>query len=322
MAAFLRRTLELAALGLGLLAAVAAHAQEFASGIGPTLNPQTGSFELRRLPPLEEEDLPGLIEPIDLPGLTDGPSQEGDLIDGLSLPGEGGKLDGPGTRLGGLRERVKLWEGSCELGLDGTEGNSRTFNIRFGMDAKRETELSILKAKLDYRKKTSRSVETAHRAFFDWRAERLLRDSPWSCYVHGTVEYDEFRAFDVRVTADAGLGYDFVRTERTRLVGRSGAGFSREIGGPVDKFVPEAVFGMDFQHRLRAGSRIKAAVEYTPDMTNFGAYRVRSEASWESVLSERMNLSLKLRVQDIYDSTPHGAVANELDYAAMVMWSF
>src|SRR5687768_4846198 len=32
------------------------------------------------------------------------------------------------------------WEGSVELGLSGTEGNTETFNVRFGLKAKHKTE--------------------------------------------------------------------------------------------------------------------------------------------------------------------------------------
>ena len=171
-------------------------------------------------------------------------------------------------------------------------------------------------------KKRAASVSTADRLFLEWRAERLFRDSPWSCYVHGTVEYDEFREFDARVATDAGLGYRFMKTEATELAGRAGAGFSREIGGPDDRYVPEAVFGFDLGHRLHENHQVKGSVEYSPDITNFGEYRIRSQAAWESLLDQRMNLSLKLSVQNIYDGRPQGPCTNELDYAAMLMWSF
>jgi len=35
-----------------------------------------------------------------------------------------------------------------------------------------------------------------------------------------------------------------------------------------------------------------------------------------------MNLSLKLSVLDRYDSTPHEAKPNDMDYAATLLWSF
>lgn len=216
----------------------------------------------------------------------------------------------------------KLWEGSFEIGLDGTEGNSRTFNFRLGLDAKRTTAENLLTLDLDYRQNTSDARQTAHRAFLDGRAERLFSQSPWSCFAHGTVDYDEFKRFDMRVTQDAGLGYQLVQTESTCLAARLGGGFSHEIGGSDERYVPEAVFGMEFEHRLGKRHKLSVVGEYSPDVTDFGGFRVNTRAAWEALIDQKMNLSLKLSVLDRYDSTPDGAEPNDLDYAAVLLWKF
>lgn len=214
----------------------------------------------------------------------------------------------------------KLWEGTFELGMDGTDGNSETLNVRCGLNVKRKTEENVVTLKLDYNKKTNGGCETANRAFVDGRWERPFPDSPWSSFTHSTLEYDEFKAFDLRVTFDAGMGYQFVKTEKASLIGRYGGGFSHEIGGPDEDFVPEVVFGLDFERRLNKRQKITATAEYMPDATEFGEFRVNSQASWEVLLDADMNLSLKLSARDRYDSTPHGAKANDLDYAALLLW--
>lgn len=216
----------------------------------------------------------------------------------------------------------KLWEGNVELGLDGSEGNSQRFNFRFGVEAKRKTQVDVCSLDLDYRKNTSHSDETAHRAFLDWRYERLFDQSPWTWFAHGTVDYDEFQAFDVRVSVDTGLGYQFIKTESTSLLGRCGGGSSREFGGPDDSFVPEAAFGLEFKRQLTARQKLTATVDYTPDLTDCRDFRLNTKAGWEVVLDEQMNLSLKLSVLDRYDSTPHGAKPNDVDYSATLLWSF
>lgn len=216
----------------------------------------------------------------------------------------------------------KLWTGSFELGLDGSEGNSESFSFRFGFDAKRKTDCNVLTFDLDYRKKTTKDVETASRAFFDWRHEWLFQDSSWTSFIHGTVDYDEFQAFDVRATVDLGAGYQFVKSETTSFGGRFGSGFSHEIGGPEDTYVPEAVFGLDFEHRFNDRHKLTATAEYTPDMTGWKDFRIKSRASWEALIDKEMNLSLKLSVLERHDSTPHGSQPNDLDYSAVLLWKF
>jgi putative salt-induced outer membrane protein YdiY len=216
----------------------------------------------------------------------------------------------------------EVWEGNFELGLDGSEGNSQRFNFRLGMEAKRKTDVDVLKLDLDYHKNTSHSEETAHRTFFDWRYEWLFPDSPWTWFAHGTVDYDEFKAFDVRVAIDTGLGYQFIDTEKTSLLGRCGGGWSREVGGPEDDYVPEATFGAEFEHQFSPRQKLTATVDYTPDVGDFRDFRLNTKAGWELLLDAEMNLSLKLSVLDRYDSTPHEAKANDVDYSVTLLWKF
>jgi len=217
---------------------------------------------------------------------------------------------------------MDLWEGGFELGLNGAEGNTKTFNMRFGIDAKRETPRDIFTIDLDYHKTDSDYVETANRAFLDSRFEQLYEDSRWTSFVHSTLDYDEFQSFDSRWSADLGLGYQCIKREPTSLAARLGAGVSQEVGGSDESYVPEAVFGLDFSHKLSARQKLSASIEYTPDMTGFNDFRVRTRAAWEVLIDREMNLSLKFSITDRYDSTPNGSIANDLDYSALLLWKF
>ena len=214
------------------------------------------------------------------------------------------------------------WKGSVELGLNGTQGNSQALNLRLGFDVERKTESNALSLDLDYQRNTSNAIETVHRMFLDWRWEWFFKESPWTWFVHGTTEYDEFQSFDVRVAADTGLGYRLIETDATSLVGRLGGGFSHEIGGPDDRYVPELAFGFELKHQLTKRQKLVASVDYTPDVVGFNSFRMTTRIWWQLLLDEQMNLSLKLSVLDLYDSTPNRAKPNDLDYAAMLLWSF
>ncbi len=265
----------------------------------PAAGPMFGLSEVRPLPPVDAEATVDVAMP-----QSDSTAMEEVIIE-EELP-----------------KPVKLWEASFELGLDGATGNTDTFNFRFGLDAKRKTDHNVLTLDLDYRKSTNQQLETANRAFLDWRNEWLFGKSPWTYFVHGTVDYDEFKAFDVRVTMDTGLGYKLISTDKTTFTGRVGGGFSREVGGPDDTYVPEAVFGLDFEHRINKRQKLTASSEYTPDMTAMNDFRLKTRAGWEALIDEAMNLSLKLSVMNSYDSTPNGAEPNDLDYSAVLLWKF
>lgn len=216
----------------------------------------------------------------------------------------------------------KLWEGSFELGLNGTEGNSRTLNFRFGFDAKRKTPRDVFSMDLDYHRDTADYVETANRLYFDWRYEWLIEDSCWTLFVHGSDDYDQFRPYDVRVATDAGVGRKFIDTKRTTFLGRLGAGFVREIGGPDDHYAPALNFGIDLTHKINDLQKLAANMEYTPEVDDFDDCRINSKVTWELLLDKAANLSLKVSIRDRYDSLPGDGEPNDIDYSTVLMWRF
>ncbi len=219
-------------------------------------------------------------------------------------------------------EPAVCWEGSFELGLNGSSGNSEIFNFRFGVDGKRKSDFTELTLDLDYKQDSKDSIQTANRLFFDGRNEWLLGASPWSIFLHGTAEYDEFQSFDTRLASDAGFGYQFFKTDITDMKGRIGAGLSHEIGGPTSDTPIEASFGLDYSRKISAKQKFSASVNYFPEFADFMNCRVISKADWELLIDELSNLSLKIGVVDRYDSTPNGAKHNDLDYAVTILWKF
>ena len=216
----------------------------------------------------------------------------------------------------------QCWSGSVEFGLSGTDGNSQTFNMRFGAKAKHETDAVIHKYELTHLKQQSEGRKTAHRLLLDERVEWLSADTPCTVFVHAAGEYDEFKPFDFRVSGDAGLGYRFIDRDCTKLTARPGGSCSREVNGPDDDYIPEMTANAEFSHQLSDRQKVSAEAEYFPNLTDWNDYRLNGKASWELVVDPDWGLSLKLSLADRFDSTPNGAKFNDLDYAALLLWSF
>jgi putative salt-induced outer membrane protein YdiY len=216
----------------------------------------------------------------------------------------------------------KKWEGSFELGLNGTQGNSETFNIQFGAKLKHETDFSKSTLEVDYVDQSSAGVITAKNLITEGRVEFPLADSPWSLYGHFFGEYNEFKSYDFRLTGDAGLSYAFLETDATTLKGRVGGGVTREFGGVDEDTDPEIVFGGEWAHEFSDRQKMSMNVDYYPSVNDFMDARINSKASWEVVVAPDWGLSLKLSVIDRYDSTPGvGSKHNDLNYAFLVLWS-
>jgi putative salt-induced outer membrane protein YdiY len=216
--------------------------------------------------------------------------------------------------------RPTKWDGGVEVGLTGTEGNSQTLSFAVGANMKRKTEVSNSLVQLNYVKASANSVETANNAFLKGRYEWLLGDSPWKPFVNGTLEYDEFRSFDLRLAGNGGIGYQLLDSEASQLTGRFGGGVSHELGGPDDSYVPEAVYGLDFEFKMTARQKVSGQTNYYPSWEDYTDYRIVTVVNWSILLDEATNLSLKLTGNDRYDSTPHGGKPNDLNYAMMLVW--
>ena len=216
----------------------------------------------------------------------------------------------------------KPWEGSFELGMNGTSGNMDTFNLRIGAKAKRTSPLWAHTAEFTHIDKTNNNRTIAYSLLFDGRAERLFPESPWRLYSHGLTEYDEFKAFNVRLSADTGVGYQWLKTDVTRLLTRFGPSVSREFGGLNHRYNPELTTGLEFEHAFNPRSKAAIKSDYFPSVKTISDFRVNSRASWEVVVAPMWGVSLKFSLVDRYDSTPGRAQRNDLDYSLLALWGF
>jgi hypothetical protein len=218
---------------------------------------------------------------------------------------------------------VGKWEGSIQFGIDGTSGSSETFNMAFGVNGKRTVELSSFQFDIDYKRSNSDGMITADRLFFTCRYENPYGDGKWHLFVQDEVTYDEFQPWNVQVAVSSGVGYYFWNDDRTKLQGLWGGGFSQDIGGlSEEEYVPEVHFGLTGEHQFNKFQKLIASCNYYPDATDFNKSRIINKASWEVLLDEEVNLSMKFNITDrMYTPNP-GGKQNDLDYSMLLMWKF
>lgn len=213
------------------------------------------------------------------------------------------------------------WDAGIELGINGSQGNNETFSMRAGGHLKRKTPNWKFDSSLAYNKNAANGLETQNNGKQDMRLDRILDDSPWSLFLLENLIYDEFQAWDLQLSVNSGVGYQFINTELTDLTGRFGAGALREFGGPNDNWEPTALFGLDYAEQVTKIQKFTAKVDYYPEWADFTRYRIVSDLAWQIDLDCPENISLKLSLIDWYDSTPDGAEPNSFNYAVLLIWS-
>jgi len=258
------------------------------------------------------------IEPIPDPGMPIGSAiAEGQTLDEPPLEQEIVRwYQAP------WRFMTRGWENHAEFGLDGSSGNAETLAIQTGLEMRRKTDAYTLALDFDYRQASARDTTTEDNGRFNIDYDRLLGDSNWTTFGKFGLEFDEFKAFDLRVNLNGGLGYYWIRNDATNLITRFGAGASREIGAPIDEWVAEAVLGVDADHQLSSRQKIKAKIDYFPTFADFSDFRLVTDVAWESLIDNSENLSIRLSVNNRYDSTPQGALASDWYYSALLLYKF
>jgi putative salt-induced outer membrane protein YdiY len=226
----------------------------------------------------------------------------------------------------------KPWCGGLEIGLVGSDGNSDVFKIRVGGNVKRQTPDNIFTSDVVYGMAQQKGIVSENKALFNVRDEALFKDSPWGLFTAGQLEYDQFRAYDFRLAAHTGFAYQLFKTDATSLRTRVGAGVSYEFADnrevrpgtthAPDRLVPEGLLGMDFCHKLTDRQRLVGSVDYYPDLSDCRDYRLRMRAAYEILVDPAWGLTLRLGVQDRYDTNPGPAKRNDIDYFATLLLKF
>lgn len=218
---------------------------------------------------------------------------------------------------------LEAWEGSVQVGLAGSDGNTEQVSFRTGIAATRKTERLETSFGLNYLYAKSDGEESANRLDISLRNDWLIKDSRWRLFALAQYEHDEFQNWDHRIGGFVGVGYEFIKRENTTLVGRAGVGGSQLIGGDDEGFRPEALLGLDFAHRINERQRFTASTDYFPSLDDMGEFRWINRAAWEVTVDPETNMFLRLGAEHRHDSDPgDGFKQNDLDYFLTLGWSF
>ncbi len=242
---------------------------------------------------------------------------------GFSLQPESPDKDTPPLPVETETPFFKAWSGSVLFGLNGSDGNSENLSVRAGFNAERKTDAMHTKFWANYTYATDDGNKSESKGELGGRNDWFIKDTPWLVFVDGLIEYDEFQSWNWRLSAHGGIGYAFIRNDETTLIGRVGAGFNQTLGGPDEEFTPEGLLGVDFSHQITERQKIYANVDYYPSFRSFPDYRLWARAGWEIIIDPEASLTLKVGVEDKYNSNPGENIKkNDIDYFVLLGWSF
>jgi putative salt-induced outer membrane protein len=216
------------------------------------------------------------------------------------------------------------WDKSIDIGITGASGNSDNLNARVQLSAERKTSKMESKASALYRLSQSDGDNTENRFRFDLSNDWLPPEgSKIRWWARGAYEYDEFQAWDHRLSASGGLGYELINNDKHTLVGRLGLGGSQTFGDDNEEFRPELVAGLDYAYQIKENQRFVAGTEILLDVSDTDFWRTNSFARYEALIDPTNGLNFKTGITHRYDSEPGGDVdKSDFEYFATLGWTF
>ncbi|MCC6682977.1 MAG: DUF481 domain-containing protein [Phycisphaeraceae bacterium] len=216
------------------------------------------------------------------------------------------------------------WTRHIELGLDGTSGNSDSFNLRAGFAARREDETDRWQINSAFTRSTSEGTTTRNDFYSELIKDWLLPGQKHFYFAQGRYDYDDFQSWRHRAAAAGGVGYQFYDTPKFNLLGRVGGGVNESWGGDADDMLtPEALFGLEGWWQWCDTQRLEFKSTFYPALDDLGEFRNLSSLAYVLKLDNAHNLSLKLGLENEYESqVEDGIKHNDFKYFAALVFDF
>lgn len=202
----------------------------------------------------------------------------------------------------------QLWSGFVDFGASMARGNAETTTMTTGVNASRvtTTDKTMLYFNQIYATATfDGETSTAAQAIRGgWAYNRNLAPRVfWNLF--NDWEYDKFQDLDLRLVLGTGLGYNVVKTERTRfdLLG-GGAYTHEEFSTPLSRNSGSIYWGNDWNYRITGNTAFKQSFRMFNNLTETGEFRINFDVGTVTALTKW--LSFQVTYSDRYLSNPVG----------------
>jgi len=206
------------------------------------------------------------------------------------------------------------WTRTFQLGVNGERGESETVDAVGALDLDYEEDELRWNVDGRYTFSNAETETTKHNALLEATRAKNFADSRWFWLANGRWDWDEFRSWNHRLTAIAGLGYDLIERDAFTLRVAAGPAVTREFGG-TDAWLYEAMVGVQAIWKIAENHRVEVKNSFFQAANENSPYRNLTEANWKWQLSQDPGLSLNFRVENEYESDPlPGVERNDLKY--------
>ncbi len=200
------------------------------------------------------------------------------------------------------------WKGDITLGGNLKSGNEKKVNLSLGAKAVQKIGKERYSGSFLYNYAEQDNELTARNIYGSVKYDHFLTEKKYG-YISLEMLKDNFKNLNLRAIVGPGLGYQVWEDNLRSFSVEAGlAYFSEDVKIGEDNQWVTARLGSNFSQKLSKVVTISNSLTINPSLKEFKEYKLRSESSLTSTLSENWNVKLSKIWQ--YDSEPSAGIQN------------
>ncbi len=212
------------------------------------------------------------------------------------------------------------WETSAGVGVSVTQGNSDTLLFTANAVTLRKWERSEFTAGVDAGYGDNDGEQNVGYVKGFGQYNYLFTDR-WFAFGRVEALNDAIADINYRIPVTAGVGYYFIKNDRTTLSAEVGPGYVFEKVGGDERSYATLRFAEKFTFKINDRSRLWQSVEYQPKIDDWKEYYLSAELGLAVDITKQMEM--RAVFQDWYISNPApGRESNDLRLVAGVNYKF
>ena len=217
-------------------------------------------------------------------------------------------------------EPKPAWVSSASLGISLTRGNSKTLLVTGNLLTEKKWLQNEIRLGADATYGEDRDVKNAEAVHGFGQYNRLFTERAFG-YLRLDALHDAVADVEYRLTLSPGIGYYFIKNERTSLSGEVGPGFVMEKQGEHTEQYLTLRVAERFEHKLNDRVRVWQSLEFLPQVDDLDNYIINAEIGLDTALTKK--LSLKVFAVDTYDNVPApDRLKNDLKLVTALAYKF
>jgi putative salt-induced outer membrane protein YdiY len=209
----------------------------------------------------------------------------------------------------------ELWNGGVDFGYSLTTGNTRTNTLALGANLNRRTrrdKTALYAAYINAKNKNKGLTETTANAIRGGGRYEIGMTNRLFAFGFADFEYNQIQLLDLRSVFGGGLSHYLVKRERAEFQLFGGGAYNREnFSDGTRRNAGEILAGEELTFRLSERASFKERLQFFPNLTNRGEYRITFDSSLNTKLTRW--LSWQVTASNRYISNPvAGAKNNDL----------